>query len=140
MTELTLEELAELESGLTGLPGAPWREGACKHHDVSDARDDGLNCYGVWQGDMRIDSERLVRFTVAARNQLPALLAVARELIRLRSALEYLVRVEGSTVITDDGTDYDLSPEQLQEYAASLGWTDPCPPATPVAELKGGEG
>lgn len=70
-----------------------------------------------------------------------SLLAMARELIRIRSALEYLVRVEGPTVIADDGTDYDVSPEQLQEYAASLGWLDPLsPPVTPVAELKGDEG
>ncbi len=92
MTELTLEELAELER----LHGLSEEVGGIAHAT-------------------------------------PALLAMARDLIRIRSALEFL------HALNFDG--HGWHPERIVELARRQGQPDPLsPPATPVAELKGGEG
>ncbi len=80
-----------------------------------------------------------------------ALLAMARELIRIRSALYHLDKrcfATANALFADRGQSPDdresgnenMSAEGLLDWAVELGWSDPSPPATPVAELKGGEG
>lgn len=87
MTELTLEELADLEN-------------------VSN-----------WTAELRVEGERASR-----------LLAMARELIRLKSALYYIAATDTALI------GRPFAPASIIALAAKLGWLDP------VAELKGGEG
>lgn len=135
MTELTLEELAELDRLSAAATSAPW----CSHpngtsvwsgrdYETSETADHLLNATSVTErACLNID------LVVETRNALPALLAMARELIRIRSAMAVCHASGhcGSSI---------MEPERVFEWATDLGWIDPSPPATPVAEMKGGEG
>lgn len=84
------------------------------------------------------------------QRELPALLAMARELIRIRSALEYITKEAddmaqsngiGGRILSVKFPFQQTAADALLAFATSLGWLDPLSPAaTPVAELKGGEG
>jgi hypothetical protein len=114
MTELTLEELAKCTESLDTIerftPGYEETGDALIHLQTSEVR---------------------------------RLLAMARELIRIRSAAEFLqVSDRRVCLVVDyrapDEATYQIRAWAIPQVAASLGWTDP--PASPVAELKGGEG
>jgi hypothetical protein len=61
--------------------------------------------------------------------RLTAACSMARELIRIRSAVAFL---------NEKGVWQNTRPEAILRTAADYGWRDPL--STPVAELKGGEG
>ena len=63
-----------------------------------------------------------------------ALLAMARELVRLKSALEFLDVEHSATLHTllpnmRNGVIRDLNDENVLKVAAGLGWPDPLPPS-----------
>lgn len=134
MTELTLEGLAELEKRAKAAlaADAPWEPDVCDYeeggrgahpriHQCQDA--EMLRDYDMEEEAAGVDHAYLEAVSPAATL---GLLAMARELIRLRGALLFL---KGGR-----------SPGVYIERAVEMGWADPFPPATPVAELKGGEG
>lgn len=104
MTELTLEELAELET-----------------QRVSP----------LTYGDQ-------CRYAEALVENGGALLAMARELIRIRSALEFLGHRGHHVICSTQVIPTGLLPRDVIVRATARGWEDPL--STPVAELKGGEG
>jgi hypothetical protein len=114
MTDLTLEELRELETGR--------QRSADARNDLLLTTDEVLH----WQS----------RYRYAIEDAAPALLTMARELVRLKSALEFLddsgwahprytearnkFRTPGSSVFSVD---------QCIAFARELGWIDPLPPS-----------
>jgi hypothetical protein len=96
VTELTLEELAELET------------------------------VANWTSELRVQGERASR-----------LLAMARELIDLRSALELSLRRSHSTNSTQHLLNC-CNADEVMAFARMLGWRAPSdPPATPKVDPNG---
>lgn len=69
-------DLDELDRGLTRLPPGPYREACCAKHELEDAREDGLACYGVYSGEHRFRPDP--RVIVPLLNAAPELIEAAR--------------------------------------------------------------
>jgi hypothetical protein len=87
-----------LYQALSRLPPGPYREGCCAKHELEDARDDGLACYGIYSGDskFRPDPRIVVPLLNAARALLTLALQVP-ELTRERDDARQWVRDLTST-------------------------------------------
>lgn len=115
--ELTIEELADLELRYGG--PLSWR--GCKDHPEKNSNS---GCWGIYEGERKLPLLPVGETLVEAHNALPALIASARRLIELESALEFL-QGKGWSLDHANYCHRALEPGTLIRTACSLGWTPP---------------
>jgi hypothetical protein len=94
---MTPEELDKLKRSLERLPPGPYRESCCAEHELEDARDDELACYGVYSGDRKFRPDP--RVVAPLLNAAPRLIADAK---RLRELERKTRRVTHRDVTSDE--------------------------------------
>ena len=121
MTELTLEQLAELETLERELPALTWR--GCKDHPEHNSNSGCWGIYDADQHDAKLPLLSVGEQLVGMRNDLPALIAAAKRLAELESALEYLLVRDNWYLKNTCGISYPAeTPRNILGLAKERGW------------------